>query len=76
MAVLFAVPALADMEVYRPRHRTGEDLRPLVEAALGPQGSVAVDGNTGSLVMIGSAPAVPSFVVVCPRAFPDGGCPR
>jgi len=55
---LFALPALADMEVYHPRHRTGEDLRPLVEAALGPEGSVAVDGNTGALVLIGSTPAV------------------
>jgi len=56
--LLLALPALADMEVYRPVHRTGEDLRPLVEAALGPEGSVALDGNTGALVMIGSADAI------------------
>ena len=58
IVVLFALPAFADMEVYHPRHRTGEDLRPLVEAALGPEGSVAVDGNTGALVLIGSGAAV------------------
>jgi len=56
--LVFALPALADMQVYRPLHRTGEDLRPLVEAALGPEGSVALDGNTGALVMIGSADAI------------------
>lgn len=58
IALLFALPALADMQVYRPLHRAGEDLVPLVEAALGPEGSVAVDGNTGALVMIGSAGAI------------------
>jgi hypothetical protein len=58
LALLVAVPAAADMEVYRPRHRTGEDLRPLVEAVLGPEGSVAVDGHTGALVVIGSAQAI------------------
>jgi type II secretory pathway component HofQ len=57
-ALLVAVPAAADMEVYHPRHRTGEDLRPLVEAVLGPEGSVAVDGHTGALVVIGSAEAI------------------
>ena len=55
---LIAVPAFADMEVYHPRHRTGDDLRPLVEVALGPEGSVAIDGNTGALVMIGSGVAI------------------
>jgi len=58
LALLFAAPALAEMEVYHPRHRAGEDLRPLAEAALGPEGSVAVDGNTGALVLIGTAAAV------------------
>jgi hypothetical protein len=51
LVLLVALPALADMEVYQPRHRTGEDLVALV-------GSVAVDGNTGALVMIGSAAAI------------------
>jgi type II secretory pathway component HofQ len=58
IALVFAVPALADVEVYRPLHRAGADLVPLVEAALGPEGSVAVDGNTGALVMVGSAAAI------------------
>jgi len=58
IALVLAAPARADMEVYHPRHRAGEDLVALVEAALGPEGSVAIDGNTGALVMIGSAAAV------------------
>jgi len=58
VALVLAAPARADMEVYRPRHRAGEDLVALVEVALGPDGSVAIDGNTGALVMIGSTAAV------------------
>jgi len=46
------------MEVYQPRHRTGEDLLPLAELALGAEGRAAVDPHTNALVLIGSGEAV------------------
>lgn len=57
-ALLVAVPAAADTEVHCPRHRTGEDGSSRVAAVLGPEGSVAVDGHTRALVVIGSAEAI------------------
>jgi len=58
VALLGVGPARAEMEVYQPRHRAGEDLRPLAETALGPEGSVAVDPHTGALVLVGETAAV------------------
>jgi len=46
------------MEVYDPRHRTGEDLLPVLEAVLAGEGSAAVDPHTGSIVLVGSGPVV------------------
>jgi hypothetical protein len=45
-------------EVYRPRHRTAEELAPVAEAILGPAGRVAVDPHGGALVLAGDEAAI------------------
>ena len=46
------------VEVYKAKHRTAEELVPLVETVLAEKGSVTVDGGTNSLVLIGDAGAI------------------
>ncbi len=46
------------VEVYKAKHRTAEELVPLVETVMAEQGSVTVDGGTNSLVLIGDAGAI------------------
>jgi hypothetical protein len=55
--LLAGAPAGA-AEVYRPRHRTAEDLAPVAEAILGPAGRVAVDPHGGALVLAGDEAAI------------------
>ena len=54
VASLFAAAVGADVEVYRARYRTAGELRPIVSVAMSEGGSVAVDANSNSLVLIGS----------------------
>jgi len=42
----------------QPKFRTGADLLPAVRAAVGPDGTVALDERTGSLVITGDAQAL------------------
>lgn len=53
--LLLTASAAADMEVYHPKHRVAEDLVPLVEAVLAPDGRVAVDSHSGAMVLLGTA---------------------
>jgi type II secretory pathway component HofQ len=53
-----AVPAAAASRVYKAQHRTAEELLPLAQAAVGAEGSVVIDPNTNSLVILGSERAI------------------
>lgn len=59
---LLLPPALASaerrVEIYRPQTRTAAELLAPAQAALGDEGSVAVDAGTNALVLVGDAPAV------------------
>ncbi len=50
--------ARAEMEVYHPKYRVAEDLVPMVEAVIGPEGRIAVDGHSGAMVLVGPAEAI------------------
>jgi type II secretory pathway component GspD/PulD (secretin) len=51
---LLATSGRADVEVYRAQHRSADDLLSIAEVAMSEGGSVAVDSNSKSLVLVGS----------------------
>ncbi len=51
---LLATAGRADVQVYRAQPRIAEDLLPIVQVAMSEGGSVAVDSNSNSLVLVGS----------------------
>lgn len=62
-ALLLGIPpgsavAQRRVEVYRLKHRTAEELLPVMQTVLSGSGSVAVDRGTNSLVLIGEPDAV------------------
>ncbi len=60
-ALLLAAPdasAERKIELYEVRHRAAEELLPLAETALQPQGRAALDRGTGSILLIGDEASV------------------
>jgi len=47
-----------EVEVLRPRFRTGADLLPAIQAAMGNEGTVTLDRRTGALVVSGTPGAI------------------
>lgn len=58
LAAAPALPARADMEVYRPRHRLAAELLPLAETALGERGRAVLDPGSNALVLMGDPEAL------------------
>jgi hypothetical protein len=56
--VVAAGGALADVRVYKARHRVADELLPLAETALAGSGSAVVDHGTNSLVLMGPPGAI------------------
>ncbi|MDH3684812.1 MAG: hypothetical protein OEP95_01225 [Myxococcales bacterium] len=65
--LLLGTPVQAALEVFRPQHRTAEELLPLAETALGEQGRAVLDRGTGSLVLAGSEVAVADALALLER---------
>lgn len=61
---LAAGPAVADVHVYKARHRVADELLPLAETALAGQGSAVVDHGTNSLVLMGPPGAIADALAV------------
>jgi type II secretory pathway component GspD/PulD (secretin) len=53
--LLAAAAAVADVRVYRGRHRQVEELLPIARALLGDAGRAELDARTNSLVLVGDA---------------------
>jgi type II secretory pathway component HofQ len=61
IAWCLALPAAAQvMRIYEVRHRTAEELLPMVETAMSGEGRAAADRRTNTLVLSGSRQAVES----------------
>lgn len=59
LMVFWAVFALAvEVEILRPNYRTGADLLPAIQAAVGGEGQVTLDQRTGALVVSGTPAAI------------------
>ncbi|MEE9278677.1 MAG: secretin N-terminal domain-containing protein [Myxococcota bacterium] len=47
----------ADFDLYRPKHRTAQELQPLIAPVLGDDGGAVADPGTGTLLISGNAQA-------------------
>src|SRR5262245_50473102 len=61
---LAAAAAAQSLRVYAVRHRTAEELAPLVESALGGEGRAIADRRTNQIVLTGPPRAVASALEV------------
>jgi type II secretory pathway component GspD/PulD (secretin) len=64
LVLLFAAAASADVRVYPVKHRTAEELAPLVSSAVGADTRVVADRRTNALVLSGSARDVASALAL------------
>jgi type II secretory pathway component GspD/PulD (secretin) len=58
LALALVVPTSApgaELELYRPKHRSAQELAPLIDPLLGAEGGAVPDAGTGSLLLSGSA---------------------
>ena len=58
LAGLAATAASGATQVYRPAHRSAEELLPIAQVALGNEGSVALDPGTNALVLVAEESAL------------------
>lgn len=59
LCLVLAVSAQAQViEIYRARHRLAQELVPIAESAMGPEGQVTLDSRTATLILNGSEAAV------------------
>jgi len=65
LALALALPAFAQVfRTYEVRHRTADELLPLVETAMSGEGRAAADRRTNTLVLSGSPQAVESALAL------------
>lgn len=63
-AIGFAAAAAADVELYQPRSRTGEELAAIADGLLRPEGGAMADPGTGTVVLRGGRKALDDALAV------------